>query len=332
MKRKVTRADVAKLANVSPTIVSYVLNDSNYVSEEKKKSVLAAVEELGYIPNPLARGLRTKKSSHFAFICDNIQEKFFSEVEELLFQKGYFVSLNYSRKTDDFIRMIIGRQFDGVFMASNVFTTDQLNKIAESGIPIIFYRTRNYENLNPGIVTIVPHYSSGVMQSIDYLALKGHKRIALIPPVKYQTLGIHGDDFRVRAYVKGLKKNNLPIVESLVCTRTDSPEMICDSIFTMITNENIEERPTAFIVGNDYLAAQIMQYLKKFNLKVPDDIALIGSDNTDITTIVSPTLTTVGFSNSDLARECVDGMLALVEGEKVESKFIETKLVIRESV
>ncbi len=332
MKRTITRRDVADLAGVSPTIVSYVLNDSNYVSDDKRKKVLEAVKELGYIPNPLARGLRTNKSSHFVFICDNIQEKFFSEVEKLLYQKGYFISLNYSRKSDDFIRMIIGRQFDGVFMASNVFTADQLNRIVESGIPVIFYRTRDYEELDNRIVTIVPDYSSGVKQSIDYLALKGHTRIALIPPVKYLTSGMNSDDFRVKAYVEGLKKNGLPIIEKLICTQTESTETICDNIFRMLTNEKLDERPTAFVIGNDYLAAQILQWLMNFDLKVPKDIALVGSDNTDITTIVSPKLTTVGFSNIDLANECVEGMLALVRGEEVQSKFIDTKLVIRESV
>ena len=86
MSKTVTREDVARLANVSPTIVSYVLNNSNYVSQEKREKVLEAVRELNYIPNQLARGLRTSRSAQFIFVCDNIQAELFEAVETRLFE------------------------------------------------------------------------------------------------------------------------------------------------------------------------------------------------------------------------------------------------------
>ncbi|WP_333647302.1 LacI family DNA-binding transcriptional regulator [Lacrimispora sp.] len=329
--KTVTREDVARLANVSPTIVSYVLNNSNYVSKEKREQVLKAVKELNYIPNQLARGLRTSRSSQFIFVCDNIQAELFEAVESRLFEHGYYVSLNYSRNTEEFLNMLVSRQPEGIFMATNVFEAQQLNGIAESGIPIILYKTKKYEDLNPRIVTVVPDYYDAVKKSMDYLILKGHKRIGLIPPVKYMTKGITGNDFRVKAYVEALEGNGIPVHPELVCTRTQTLEDIYEEVFRMVVSSGKDKKPTALVIGNDYLAAQIMQYLKKLNIRVPDDLSIIGCDNTQIAPLMAPALTTVDVSKDRLAESYVEKMLAMIEGKAVEEEFVGVKLIIRES-
>lgn len=331
MKKTVTREDVARLANVSPTIVSYVLNNSNYVSEEKRKAVLKAVEELEYVPNQLARGLRTNRSSQFAFICDNIQDELFTEVERMLFEKGYYVSLNYSRNTEAFMQMLMSRQLEGIFMATNAYPAEQLNQIAENNIPVILYKTRRYEGLDPRVVAVAPDYYDGVQKSVEYLAFKGHSNISLIPPVKYITEGINGDDFRSRAYVESLEKCGLPIRGELLCMQTKSVDAICEYVLNALIYLDKEIRPTAFVVGNDYLAAEIIQYLKKLNIFVPKDVAIVGCDNNQIASLISPTLTTIDFSKTLLAEEYVKRMLDMVEGKTVEKEYIPVNLVIRES-
>lgn len=331
LKKAVTRNDVAKLAKVSPAIVSYVLNNSNYVSQEKREAVLKVVKELNYVPNQLARGLRTNKSSQIAFVCDNIQTEMFEAVEKSMFEHGYLVSLNYARNTEGFLKMLISKQLEGIFMATNIFDAKQLNSIAANGIPMILYKTKRYDELNTRIVPVAPDYYDAVKKSVDYLVLKGHKSIGLIPPVKYITKGIEGDDFRVRAYVEALEAKGLPIIKSLVCIKTHSVEEICESIFEMLANSQLEARPTALVVGNDYLAAQIIQYLKKLNVFVPEDMAIIGCDNTRFAPVVTPSLTTVDVSPNLLAQASVDKMLALLRGEETEGQYVGVKLVIRES-
>lgn len=331
MKRTVTRNDVAKLANVSPSIVSYVINNSNYVSEEKRKAVLKAIEELNYIPNQLARGLKTNKSAQFAFVCDNIQAELFETVEELLFEKGYYLSLSYSRDTDDFIEMLVSRQLEGIFMATNVFSTDQLNSIARRNIPMILYKTKKYGELDDKIVAVAPNYGDGVRKAVDYLALKGHTCIALIPPVKYRTKGIYGDDFRAKAYVETMEKQELVVSNDLICKETKTVETICESIMSMLSNADSKLRPTGLVVGNDYLAAQVIQYLKKLNIKVPEEVAIVGCDNTKIAPLLTPALTTIDVSKETLAKAYVDKMLALVNGEPATEEYTDVHLVIRDS-
>lgn len=328
MGKITTRNDVARKAGVSPAVVSYVINNSNYVSEEKREAVLKAVKELGYYPNYLARGLKTSKSSHFALICDEIQNEIFAEMEDFLYDKGYYVSLCSSRIDDDFVKMLVNRRFEGIFMTSNAFSVEQLNYIAASGIPMAFFKTRNYVGLDPRIVTVAPDFYNGIKKSMDYLMLKGHERIALIPPVKYKTKGVHGDDFRVRAYVESLEKNGLPVDEALVCINTKTVETICESVFEMLTKSGNVLRPTAFVVGNDYLAAQLIKYLKKLNLQVPQDVAIIGSDNSAYASITSPTLTTISYSKKELAQKVVDKLFQIINGETPEGEYIEVNLVM----
>ena len=184
MNQKVTRNDVAKKAGVSPAVVSYVMNNSNYVSEQKRKAVLKAVEELNYTPNMFAQGLRMNRSNQIALVGDTLQEELYGSISSRLFDQGYYPNLFFSRKDDAFIGKLIEGRFGAMFMASNGFTAEQLNRIVDSGIPLILYQSRRYEGLDPRIVIRAPDLYDGVKRTINYLILKGHRRIAYIPPFK----------------------------------------------------------------------------------------------------------------------------------------------------
>lgn len=330
-QKRVTRNDVARLAGVSPAVVSYVLNSTKNVSEEKKAAVRKAIEELHYQPNMQARGLKMNRSMQIAFVCDNLRNDWLETAEKFLFEKGYYVSHCYSRDGEDFVQMLVSRQFDGIFMMSNRFSTAQLNEIAESGIPIVLYKTRNYGKLNSNIVTIAPDYRDGITQSINYLSAKGHQRIALIPPIRYKTKGIGDNDFRVSAYADAMIRNGLELRQELVCTETESLDTILAKIFNMLINTDKEKRPTAIIASNDYLAVQVIGYIKKLGLRVPEDIAVIGADNTYLASMVSPSLTSIDFSKEEFSRKMSAAMLELIDGKTPESEYIRVSVAIRES-
>lgn len=329
--KRVTRNDVAKRAGVSPAVVSYVMNSSKFVSEEKTAAVKKAIEELQYRPNMQARGLRTNRSMQIAFVCDNLRNDWLEDAEKLLFDKGYYVSHCYSRDDEGFVQMLVARQFDGIFMMSNRFSTAQLNSITEAGIPVVLYKTRNYGKLDDRIVTVVPELYEGMIKSVNYLSMKGHKRIALIPPIRYKTKGLSDDGFRVSAYMEAMKQNGLELSEELICTDTDSMEEILASVFNMLANGNQESRPTALITGNDYMAVQIIQYIKKLGLQVPNDVAVMGVDNTYLAEVTSPTLTTVDFSKKEFCQKMANTMLKLIEGEIPKDEYIKVSVVVRGS-
>ena len=102
-------------------------------------------------------------------------------------------------------------------------------------------------------------------------------------------------------------------------------------MFDLVFNRDKEERATAIIAGTDYTAGLILQYVKKLGLKVPEDLAVVGMDNTYLTEILSPQLTSVDFSKEVFAQKLVDTMLKLLRGEKAENQFIDASLCVRDS-
>lgn len=327
--KKITRNDVAKLAGVSPAVVSYVLNHTKTVSEEKTLAVKRAIEELNYTPNLYARSLKTNKSMQIAFVCDNLRNDWLEIAEKKFITKGYFVSHCYSRDSDDFIKALIEGRFDGVFMLSNRYIASQLNSIASAGIPIVLYKTRDYSFLEPNIVTVAPDIYAGITKAISYLIARGHKKIILAPPLRYNMNLRKG--YREKAYKEALEANGIAYDESLVCKNTDSLDSICSTIFDLLFSGKPSERPTAIVAGDDYLAGNIMQYLKKLGLNIPEDMSVIGMDNTYLAEMLSPQLTTVDFSKEEFSERLVDTMLKLMKGEQPEDTFISVSLAVRES-
>ena len=329
--QRVTRNDVAKLAGVSPAVVSYVINSSKYVSEEKRDAVLRAIAELNYQPNLQARSLKTRQSMQIAFVCDNLRNDWLELPEKLLFERGYYVSHCYSQDGDDFIQMLIGRQFDGIFMMSNRYSTAQLRQISQAGIPIVLYKTRQYGDLGDKVATVVPDIYDSVVKSVNYLVMRGHRRIALLLPTRYRSTGLDSNGFRERAYVHALQENGLELDDSLICSDTDSSEQILNYVCDMMVGKSAASRPTAIIGGNDFMAATVMQSLRKFGLRIPEDIAVMGMDNTYLSTMVSPSLTSINFSKEDFAKALTNTLLALIRGEHPEDVFLKVNIEIRES-
>ena len=326
--KRVTRNDVAKLANVSPAVVSYVINDSKFVSAEKVAAVKRAIEELHYRPNMQARGLKTNRSMQIAFVCDNFMNYWLEGAEKCLFAEGYYISHCGSIMEEGLIEMLIERQFDAVFMMSNRYSTAELNRLAATGIPMVLYKTRSYGELDPRIVTVVPDYKDATIKSVNYLVMRGHSRIALVPPVRYKIAG--GGGFRLSAYTQTLRDNGIEPRMDFVCMDTDSHEAISNSVMNMLLRSDAE-RPTAFIAGNDYLALQVMRCARQLGLRIPEDVAVIGADNTYLGEAVIPALTSVDFSKEDFCNHLVQTILAVIRGERPEDRYIPVSLCIRET-
>lgn len=329
--KRVTRNDVAKRAGVSPAVVSYVMNNSNYVSEQKRQAVLKAVEELQYSPNIFAQGLRTNRSYQIALVGDTLQEELYGELSARLAERGYYTGLFFSKDDEIFLSKLIDGRFDAVFMASNRFSNQQLNRIVDSGIPLILYQSREYEGLDPRIVIRAPAIYDGVSQVIQYLIDKGHRRIAYVPPLKYSTSGVGGNDYRARAYSDTLHRNRIPVDPSLYCDHSESVESILGDVERMLTAYGAEKRPTAFFASDDHMAAQVMLCIRRCGFQVPEDVAVTGWGNIASSCITTPQLTTFDIQIPLFAREVADALMELVAGEKPEDRLYPGHLIVRES-
>ena len=137
--------------------------------------------------------------------------------------------------------------------------------------------------------------------------------------------------YRERGYRDALEANGIPYDERYVCTNADTMEGVLSHVFDMVFSKSKDERATAVIAGNDFIAASIMQYVKKLGMKIPDDLAVVGADNTFIAEIVSPTMTSIDFSKEEFSQKLVDTLMALLRGEKAMDQYIHVSLCVRES-
>ena len=330
--KKATRNDVAALAGVSPAVVSYVINQSKYVSEAKTRAVRRAIEQLQYRPNENARSLKTGHFKRIAFVCDNLRNDWLEIPENLFFDRGYSVSHVYSRDGDDFITRLITGQYDGIFMLSNRYSSEQLNRISGEGIPIVLYKTREYQHaLNENIATVVPDCYDGISKVVNYLLMKGHRKMIFAPPIRYDMSNFKGG-YRERAFLETLKKGGIPVDESWICRNTETMESLQDDVFQKLLSQTPQDRPTAVVTSNDYTAGKLISYIRRMGLKVPEDLAVTGMDNTYLAEMTTPMLTSVDFSKEDFAHALVESMFEMIRGKKPEDKFIKMTLAIRDSV
>lgn len=331
----VTRNEVAERAGVSPSVVSYVLNNSNYVSEEKRKAVLKAVEELHYHPNYIGRSLKTKKTNILGLVCDDIRSELFAEItyfsEKYAYDKGYNLFLCTSHQEDAFLSQLVDHRLDGIFLATSIYSTEQINKIAKSGIPVALYGARHYGELESRVRCLRVDYVKAAYLLTERLIQRGFERIAFFPPYKSKVHQFSRKDYRYRGYEDALLAYNYQVDESLISYENDRYDDILNRA-VQICGDNLEKYGKVGIVaGNDYLAVLIMNHLKKAGLYDPEKIAITGMDDTASSKIVDPRLTTVGFSKKDIARYVVDFLVEDGNNDGQQVKDIPVYLVEGES-
>lgn len=320
------RSDIAKRAGVSEAVVSYVLNNSNYVSEAKRKAVLQAVEDLGYTPNLVARSMKTGKSYCFAIVADDIRNEMFAEMlyymERFSFEHGYSVTLCSAKYDADFIKLLLSRRFEGVFMTSNGFSSQQLNQLVTAGMAVVLFQSRLYTGLDERIIVQNIDFRKSVYIAVEHLLNLGHKRIAFIPPYLYNEGHSRENPLRTASFVESMAGKGFGIV----CPCVGSYEQISDW-----AQAQAAEGITAFIASNDTEAAYILKRLQEKGLSIPRDVSIIGLDDTFASTITTPAISSVGFDKRKFVTALIDNLLHAVKGEPVANQCFDVSLVKRES-
>lgn len=308
-----TRKDVADLAGVSPAVVSYVLNKSNYVSEEKKAAVLKAVEKLNYQPNYMGRSLKNKKTNNLGLVCDDIRSELFAEIayysERYAYENGYSLFLCTSHQEDVFLNSIVDHRLDGIFLATSIYSAEQINRMAKSNIPVALYKAHHYENLDSRVKCIEVDYRKAAYMLTEHLILKGHKKIAFFPPYRSRLSYWGSDDYRFKGYQDAMNMYGYPVEEAFICYSNEHYEDIMEKAGQICKDSLEKEGRIAFVTGNDYLAIRIMTYLKEEKLYDPARVSITGMDHTSSADIASPSLTTAGFSKLDIAKAVVDYLI-----------------------
>jgi len=325
--------DVAKRAGVSTTTVSHIINGTRYVSDELKVKVEAAIRELGYRPNSLARGLRRGESKTLGLIVPDNSNPFFAEIlrsiENIGYEHGYAVILCNSdgdiKKEISYTELLVAKQVDGIVFITTNNSCEHLQQLTEAGIPIVVI-DRDIP-LKGSDVLLVDDFQGGYAAA-RYLIELGHTRIACIGGPSPLTPSAD----RVNGYRQAMQEAGHPIL----------PEWIVAGDFQFSGGEAgirqlmaLSSRPTAVFACNDMMALGALRGLREMGLSVPRDLSLVGFDDVSLSSVVSPALTTIGQpvkEISEIAFQLLIDRISKKTDEFPEKRIVlPTKLIVRES-
>lgn len=332
VKKTVTRKDVAQYAGVSETIVSYVINDNRYVAKEKKERVLNAIEKLHYRPNSVAQMLKGKKSNHLLFIADNISHEHFGKVVEEMgiyaYDKGYFISLVAHRNDNNFVSQVLSRPVDGIIINSGTFEEKYVKKLVDSGIPVVSVMSREYENIT-NISKVYTGMKQGIRANVNLLVDKGRKHIVYIDRVSINGHFSTPDDFRFSGFLKEMKIRGLEVRPENVISGYKTEDELYNGLKEKIRNGlHID----GVIGRNDNLACVAMSAIMSCGLQVPEDVSVIGLDNSRLSNYTTPKLTSVEIDRKGIAKAIIQAVEELIDGGEPTTQYLDSKLVVRDTL
>lgn len=322
-----TIVDVAKLAGVTPTTVSRVINNRGYISEKTKKRVHEAMDELGYQPNEIARSLTKQKSNTIGVIVPHISHPYFakliSNLENEAAKKDYKIILCNSKekaeKEKQYLDMCKSNRVAGIIICSgNV----ESNKINTGGIPVVLLE-KNFEEGKLGIQC--DNYQGGKLAT-EHLIECGCKKILHLSGVIDEEMPA---DNREKAFIDVCSKNEIEYFIKKYDIDTYNQMNYYDYIKAAL---NEIEGVDGIFASSDLIAAQVIQVCNEIKIRIPEDIKLVGFDDVDISQLTTPRITTVHQPIKEMARLSIELIDAKYNNIEVNEKTIlPIKLIIRES-
>ena len=339
MKRgqRATSRDVAELAGVSRTTVSFVLNEVQdvHISQETRQRVWEAARQLNYYPNAAARSLASRQAGAIGLIlcqspehiiADPFLPGFILGLGEAVRENGFHLLIQAAEdvtRPDAYVDLVHTRRIDGVIISGPRSDDQQLSRLLEDGFPVVLHgRLDGAEAYCVDVDNV-----KGALLAVRHLIGLGYRRIALITnaPVQYTASADRHQGYRM-----AMEGASLPYDESLVRYAHFTAESGYQAMNQLLT---AGLAPEAIFVASDLVAMGAMLALRRRGVNVPQDMALIGFDDVPLAGYVDPPLTTVRLPTYDLGWQTGDLLSRLIRGEPPARKavLLETELVIRAS-
>lgn len=325
--------DVAKKAGVSVTTVSRVLNGEKYVKDDLKAKVKRAIDELGYAPSHIARSLVRKKTNLIGVIVPDLTSSFYStilsSIEETASLNDYnLLVCNIIEDTDKelkYLNVFKEMRVDGIIIMHEKLSDDIRSFINKLDIPVIFSSVRP---LDHKFVSVIIDDYEAAYDATRYLIELGHERIAFIGG---DMRDITSGQNRYVGYRNALKDNRVKIVNDYIRFgdyKTQSGYNLMKDLLAC------EPRPSALFAVSDDMAVGAMNCIHDHQLKVPDDISIIGFDGSQLTELVRPRLSSMEQPIQDMGKITVDTLIELISDPTFsprEDLILGHKLVVRDS-
>ncbi|ACS80604.1 substrate-binding domain-containing protein [Maridesulfovibrio salexigens] len=328
-----TIKDVAKLAGVSTSTVSHVLNRTRFVSDEKRELVERAVEELNYRPSSIARSLKVQQTRTLGMLVTASRNPFFAEVvhgvERRCYERGYTLFL--CNTEGDINRMeanldaLEEKRVDGLLLLCSEVNDEIINLIeAERSVPIVVF---DWGPESDNVDRIYDNSLSGARLATKYLIAKGHTDIGCIAGPQDRRSAKE----RLEGYRQAMVETGLPVRDEWIVEGDYGCEGGVEAMHYLF---GLDKLPSAVFVCNDMMAIGMLSEAVRLGVRVPQDLSVIGYDNVYISRFTAPALTTIHQPKKEIAARAVDTLIDRLSSKRIEGLQIkvEPSLVERESV
>lgn len=331
--RRVTINDVARRAGVSKSTVSHVINNTRYVSDETRNRVMKAIDDLDYRPSVIARSLVSHRTRTAGLLISDVGNPFYNEViigvEDTALSHDYSVFLcntGYDVERGlKLIRSLIDKSVDGILFMSSSMEIEMLHEVIDNHIEAVVLDW-GVPNVDEIASTITINFDTGMHQAVQHLVDLGHRRIAFIGgPESLWTAQVRRDSFFNNMRQMGLQAKDASFIEGNL--RVEGGNHAFEGL------KNINPRPTAVVTANDLTALGLIWAARKEGVSIPADLSIIGLDDIDLVSKISPPLTTISLPRCEIGRLAMQMLLeAIDDGSEKKCKHeVQSHLVIRES-
>lgn len=324
-----TIQEVARKAGVSPTTVSHVINNSRVVSAETRLRVEAAMEELHYRPNALARSLRRGQTHTLGLILPDISNPFFAEIghsiETAAFEQGYSVILCNTEgdldKEDLYVDVLSKKQVDGMIFVAAGDQTDSLRALLRHEVPVVVV-DRDLPEVE--VDAVLADSRQGGYLATQHLIALGHRRIGCIAGPFHLTPSAQ----RVTGYREALLDAHLLADDDLIKRGDFHPESGYRAARSLLERR---DAPAAIFACNDLMALGALRAAAESGRQVPADLAIVGFDDIELASYTSPPLTTIAQPKADLGRLAVQWLIEHIadKSRPARRELLPTRLIVR---
>lgn len=329
--------DVAKRAKVSTATVSHVLNHTRWVSPEVCARVQAAVEELGYRPNLLARGLRRGETRTLGLILPGTNEPIFAEIarslEHAAYEQGYnLIICNSDRQPDKeiaYASLLVEKQVDGLFYIAVTIQADhsEIRRLLErTHTPVVAV---DREVLDLDIDVVRGDHRQGGRLVTQHLLDLGHRRIGCVTTV----LGSGPFAELCAGYRLALQEQDIQPDDELVARTPSGSENFQRGLQGAARLLALPERPTAIIACNDLMALGVLRAARETGLRVPQDLAVTGCDDINVAAQLQTALTTLRLPRAEMGETAMKALSERMRDPSLPPRreILEFSLIVRES-
>lgn len=328
----VTMKDIAKRAGVSIRTVSRVVNGQGEISAETATRVQAIIDELGYRPNQMARGLVSNRTNSLAFVIASLINPYYAELAQGIsaashahnYQMLLSSHENNAQQQRSVFASLVAQGVDGIIVFPARESISDFLRFSDNFRPVIAI---DIDVQHPNISLVGTNVYKGAQMAVEHLIERGHTHIGMVNAARSIK------KTRERGFLDAMKQHNLMMSDDKIIPGDDEASDIIGGMNA--TKALLSNHPeiTAIFCYNDLMGLGAIRAAQDLNLSIPDDLAIVGFDDIYIGNIFKPELTTIRVDKSEMGRVAVETLLSLLDNDALanQSIVLDPELIVRDT-